>query len=59
MDDYDVILVDTAGMSPYDTQKFIKTVEFVQTDTPRKLEVNLVFSATVKYEDMDDIYNHF
>ncbi len=57
--DYDVILVDTAGMSPYDTKKFINTVEFVQTDTPRKLEVNLVFSATVKYEDMDDIYNNF
>ena len=59
LDDYDVILVDTAGMSPYDTQKFIKTVEFVQTDMPRKIEVNLVLSATVKYEDMDDIYNNF
>lgn len=59
LSDYDVILVDTAGMSPYDTQKFIKTVEFVQSDISRKLEVNLVFSATVKYEDMDDIYNNF
>ena len=48
LDDYDVILVDTAGMSPYDTQKFIKTVEYVQTDMPRKIEVNLVLSATVK-----------
>ena len=57
--EYDVILVDTAGMSPYDTHKFIKTVEFVQFDTPRRLEVNLVLSATVKYEDMDDIYNNF
>jgi len=56
---YDIILVDTAGMSPYDTQKFIKTVEFVQSDTARKIEVNLVLSATVKYEDMDDIYNNF
>jgi len=56
---YDIILVDTAGMSPYDTQKFIKTVEFVQSDMPRKIEVNLVLSATVKYEDMDDIYNNF
>lgn len=59
LDEYDVILVDTAGMSPYDTQKFIKTVEYVQTDMPRKIEVNLVLSATVKYEDMDDIYNNF
>ena len=56
---YDIILVDTAGMSPYDTQKFIKTVEFVQSDMPRKVEVNLLLSATVKYEDMDDIYNNF
>ena len=59
LDGYDVILVDTAGMSPYDTQKLIKTVEFVQTDIPKKIEVNLVLSATVKYEDMDDIYNNF
>jgi len=59
LEDYDVILVDTAGMSPYDTEKFIKTVEFVNSDMPRNLEVNLVFPATVKYEDMDDIYNNF
>jgi len=57
--EYDVILVDTAGMSPYDTQKFIKTVEFVNFDTPVRLEVDLVLSATVKYEDMEDIYKNF
>ncbi len=56
---YDIILVDTAGMSPYDTQKFIRTAEYVQSGLVRKLEVNLVLSATVKYEDMDDIYNNF
>lgn len=56
---YDIILVDTAGMSPYDTQKFIRTVEYVQSDLPKKIEVNLVLSATVKYEDMDDIYHNF
>ncbi|SFV67049.1 Flagellar biosynthesis protein FlhF [hydrothermal vent metagenome] len=56
---YDVILIDTAGMSPYDTQKFIRTVEFVRSDMPLKIEVNLVLSATVKYEDMDDIYKNF
>ena len=59
LSEYDVTLVDTAGMSPYDTQKFIKTVEYVQSDMPRKIEVNLVLSATVKYEDMNDIYNNF
>jgi len=56
---YDVVLVDTAGMSPYDTQKFIKTIEFVNTEIPKKLEVALVLAATVKYEDMEDIYKNF
>jgi flagellar biosynthesis protein FlhF len=59
LDDFDIILVDTAGMSPYDTKKFIKIIEFVQSDTPRALEVHLTLSATVKYEDMDDIYENF
>ena len=57
LEGYDVILVDTAGMSPYDTHKFIKTVEFVNSDL--NMEVNLVLSATVKYEDMEDIYKNF
>ncbi len=57
--EYDIILVDTAGMSPYDTQKFIKTVEFVNSDIQKDIEVNLVLSATVKYEDMEDIYKNF
>ena len=59
LEEYDIILVDTAGMSPYDTHKFIKTVEFVQSETLRELEVHLVLPATVKYEDMDDIYKNF
>ncbi len=59
LQDYDVILVDTAGMSPYDTHKFIKTVEFVNSETAFDMDVNLVLSATVKYEDMEDIYKNF
>jgi len=60
LEGYDVILVDTAGISPYDTEKFIKTVAFVvTTEIPKKIEVNLVVSATVKYEDMEDIYENF
>ena len=56
---YDVVLVDTAGMSPYDTTKFINTVEFVNSDIVVDIEVHLVLSATVKYEDMEDIYKNF
>jgi flagellar biosynthesis protein FlhF len=59
LEEYDIVLVDTAGMSPYDTHKFIKTVEFVKSDTRRDLEVHLVLAATVKYEDMSDIYQNF
>ena len=59
LESYDVVLVDTAGMSPYDTQMFINTVEFVKTDSPREIEVSLLLSATVKYEDMEDIYQNF
>lgn len=59
LEGYDIVLVDTAGMSPYDTEKFIQTVEYVKTQTARKIEVSLVLSATVKYEDMEDIYENF
>ncbi|SFZ98087.1 Flagellar biosynthesis protein FlhF [hydrothermal vent metagenome] len=59
MTEYDIVLVDTAGMSPYNTNKFIKTVEFVNSDEHLDIEVNLLISATVKYEDMEDIYNNF
>lgn len=59
LEGYDVILVDTAGMSPYDTEKFIQTVEFIKTDSPRAIEVSLLLTATVKYEDMEDIYQNF
>ena len=59
LEGYDIILVDTAGMSPYDTHKFVKTVEFVKSETNRELEVHMVLAATVKYEDMADIYENF
>ena len=57
--DYDIILIDTAGMSPYDTRKFIKTIGFVACGSEKHIEVSLVLAATVKYEDMEDIYKNF
>ncbi len=59
LESYDIVLVDTAGMSPYDTQKFVKTIEFIKSETVRDMEVHLVLAATVKYEDMEDIYKNF
>ena len=57
--EYDVILIDTAGMSPYDTKKLVKTVEYLSSDTTQSIEVNLLISATVKYEDIKDIHETF
>jgi len=57
--EYDVVLIDTAGMSPYDTEKLIKTVEYLSSDTTQSIEVNLLISATVKYEDIKDIHETF
>ncbi len=57
--DYDIVLIDTAGMSPYDTEKLVKTVEYINADKTQSIEVNLLISATVKYEDIKDIHNTF
>jgi len=56
--EYDIILVDTAGMSPYDTKKFLATIEYIRSDLEH-IDVNLVIPATIKYEDMADIYENF
>ncbi len=59
LDEYDVVLIDTAGMSPYDTEKLVKTVEYLSSGTAQSIEVNLLIPATVKYEDIEDIYETF
>ena len=52
------IFIDTAGSSPYDIQKLINTVEYCK-NIDSKIGVNLVVSATSKYGDLEDVYNHF
>ena len=56
---YDIVLIDTAGMSPFDTKKLIKTIEYLSINKKYHIEVNLVISATIKYEDAKDIYSTF
>jgi len=56
---YDVVLIDTAGISPYDTGKLIKTIEFLKRTDAHMIETSLVISATAKREDIIDIYEHF
>ncbi len=57
--DFDVILIDTAGISPYDIGRLIKTVEFIKSLPQRDIETALVISATAKYDDIEAIYEHF
>ena len=59
LSDYDIVLIDTAGMSPYDTEKLVKTVEYLSSDTSQTIEVSLLIAATVKYEDIKDIHETF
>jgi len=56
---YDVVLVDTAGISPYDTERLIKTIEFLKSVRDREISTSLVVAATAKYEDIREIYEHF
>ena len=59
LSDYDVVLVDTAGISPYDTDRLIKTIEFLKSVRDREISTQLVVAATAKYEDIREIYEHF
>ena len=58
--DHDVILIDTAGISPYDIGRLVKTVEFLKRLPPEEnIETALVVSATAKFDDIVAIYDHF
>ncbi len=56
---YDLVLIDTAGISPYDTGRLIKTIEFLKNKKEYLIEISLVIAATAKQEDIEDIYEHF
>jgi flagellar biosynthesis protein FlhF len=57
--DHDVVLIDTAGISPYDIGRLVKTVEFLRSLPERDIETALVISATAKYDDIVAIHEHF
>ena len=56
-----LIFIDTAGSSPYDSQKLLDTVEYCKSidNSLKTLSATLVVSVTSKYEDLKDIYEHF
>lgn len=55
----DYILIDTVGSSQHDKEKIDKLNHFLQMETHLQIDVNLVLSATTKYEDLKDIYSNF
>jgi len=54
----ELILIDTAGSSPSDKEKILKIANFIK-QTDRKIDVNLVLSASSKLEDLADAYKNF
>ncbi|MDY3113789.1 MAG: flagellar biosynthesis protein FlhF, partial [Helicobacter sp.] len=55
----DYILIDTVGSSQHDRSKLESLKSFINADPNAKIDVNLVMSATTKYEDLKDIYHTF
>ena len=59
MSDYDVVLIDTAGISPYDTDRLMGTIEFLKKSETYDVHTHLVIAATAKRDDIESIYEHF
>jgi len=57
----ELILIDTAGSSPYDLEKLLNTVKYCKSidESLDTLSATLVVSVTSKYSDLKDIYEHF
>jgi len=55
----DIILIDTVGSSQHDKEKVDKINSFLSVNTFASIDVNLVLSATTKFEDLKDIYENF
>lgn len=53
----DIVLIDTAGHSQYDSQKLELLKKYVNNDY--SISVQLVLSAGTKYEDLKEIYRSF
>ena len=59
LEEFDVVLVDTTGISPFDIDKMMKNIKYISASTKHKIYINLVLPATIKYEDFNDMYNSF
>lgn len=54
----DIILIDTVGSSQHDREKIEKLASFLQNSN-KEIHVNLVLSASAKYQDLKDAYDSF
>jgi flagellar biosynthesis protein FlhF len=54
----ELILIDTAGSSQHDRDKILKIANFLK-HTSYHIDVNLVLSASSKFEDLKDTYKSF
>lgn len=54
----DIILIDTVGSSQHDKEKIKKIASFLQ-HAHQPIDVNLVVSASAKYQDLKDAYEKF
>ncbi len=54
----DIILIDTVGSSQHDKEKIAKIASFLE-HAHQPIDVNLVLSASAKYQDLKDAYEKF
>jgi flagellar biosynthesis protein FlhF len=54
----DIILIDTVGSSQHDKEKIQKIAQFLE-HAHQPIDVNLVVSASAKYQDLKDAYEKF
>ena len=57
----ELILIDTAGNSPYDVEKILNTVKFCKgvDDSLNSINATLVISVASKYVDLKELYKNF
>ena len=57
----ELILIDTAGNSPYDVEKILNTVKFCKgvDDSLNSISATLVISVASKYVDLKELYKNF
>ncbi len=53
-----IVLIDTSGSSPYDIEKLLNIIKYLKK-LEDKININLVISASKKYEDIKEIYKYF